>query len=238
MSTTENKPASLVRFEKARAEHMAEMTAFNAVIADITRCEKERQAAIEASKEAESMWRTNFRKLRGNLTDELRAEHSQRIASRELADEFAGLLKELELDKQYATLLCCTSGKEYVESHREAFNDFADAHWQSALSNVSPSLVWAIKLRIRREELSPTFVGDDRNRIKDVAYLVGEALTQAAMALPESVLNEAPLLENIGLYRPALTGVDMDLYARPIRRQKLAESIRAQRLKFKEGDQQ
>lgn len=156
MTTPEQKPASQERFEKARAEHTERMKAYNGICADIARCEKEQQAAIEAGKEAESNWRTSFRNLRGNLTDELRAEHSQRIASRELADEFGGLLKELALDKQEAMLKCCGSGKEYVESHREAFTGFADAHWQSALRNVSPSLLWAIKLRLRREELSPT----------------------------------------------------------------------------------
>lgn len=238
MNTTENKSASLIRFEKARAEHTEQMTAFNGVVANITRCEKERQAAIEAGKEAESNWRTNFRKLRGNLTEELRAEHTQRIANRELADEFAGLLKELELDKQYAVLCCCTSGKKYVEAHQTAFTEFADSHWESAMRNVSPSLLWAIKLRIQREKIASTFVGDDRDSISDIAGLVGEALTRAAAALPESVLNEAPLLESIGVRRPALTGVDMDLYSRPLRRQKLAESIREQRLKLQEGDQQ
>ncbi|KOC88276.1 hypothetical protein NG42_17245 [Winslowiella iniecta] len=238
MNTTENKSASLIRFEKARTEHTEQMTAFNGVVANITRCEKERQAAIEAGKEAESNWRTNFRKLRGNLTEELRAEHTQRIANRELADEFAGLLKELELDKQYAVLCCCTSGKKYVEAHQTAFTEFADSHWESAMRNVSPSLLWAIKLRIQREKIASTFVGDDRDPISDIAGLVGEALTRAAAALPESVLNEAPLLESIGVRRPALTGVDMDLYSRPLRRQKLAESIREQRLKLQEGDQQ
>ncbi|MEN4541460.1 hypothetical protein [Pantoea agglomerans] len=130
---------------------------------------------------------------------------------------------------------CCGSGKEYVESHREAFTGLADAHWQSALRNVSPSLLWAIKLRIQR---SPTFAGEDRDRIKDVAYLVGEALTRAAMSLPDSVLKEAPLLENIGLHRPALTGMDKELYTSSLRRQKLAESIQAQRVKLlQEGSQ-
>lgn len=70
----------------------------------------------------------------------------------------------------------------------------------AAVRNVSPSLLWAIKLRMHREELSPTFAGEDRNWIKDVAYVVGEALTRAAAALPDRVMEEAPLLENIGLY--------------------------------------
>jgi len=237
MSTTENKPASLIRFERARAEHTAKMTAFNAVAADITRCEKERLAAIETGKEAESNWRTNFRKLRGNLTEELRAEHSRRIASRELADEFAGLLKELELDKQSVMLSCCTSGKEYVDSHSTAFTEFADSHWKSAIRNVSPSLLWAIKLRIQREKISSTFVGDDRDTIRDIAGLVGEALTRAAAELPESILHEAPLLESIGVRRPALTGVDMELYSSPSRRNRLSASIREQRAKLQEGNQ-
>lgn len=237
MTMPEQKTASLERFENARAEHTERMKAFNGICADIARCEKEQQAAIEAGKEAESNWRTRFRNLRGNLTDELRAEHSQRIASRELADEFSGLLKELVLDKQEAMLKCCGRGKEYVESHCEAFIGFADSHWQSALRNVSPSLLWAIKLRLRREELSPTFAGDDRDSIKDVAYLVGEALTRAAAALPDSILNDASLLESIDLYRPPLTGIDMELYRHPMRRQKLAESIRAQRAKLQEGSQ-
>lgn len=53
--------------------------------------------------------------------------------------------------------------------------------------------------------------------------------------MPDSVLKEAPLLENIGLHRPALTGIDMELYKSPLRRQKLSESICAQRVKFLEG---
>ncbi|WP_286133314.1 hypothetical protein [Tatumella sp. OPLPL6] len=186
-------------------------------------------AHIEAGKEAESHWRTRFRNLR--------AEHSQHNASRELADEFGGLLKELALDKQEAILKCCGSGKEYVESHSAAFTGFADAHWQSALRNVSPSLMWAIKLRLRREELSPTFAGDDRDRIKDVAGLVGEALTRAAAALLDSVLKEAPLLENIGLHRPALTGIDMKLYNNAIYRMKFINALQQQRAELQGGSQ-
>ena len=102
---------------------------------------------------------------------------------------------------------------------------------------MSSSLLWAFKLRIRREEVSPTFAGEGRDRIKDVAYLVSEALTRAAVALPNSVLKEAPLLEIIGLHRQPLTSIDMELYTSPMRRQKLTESIQAQRAKLREGSQ-
>lgn len=59
-----------------------------------------------------------------------------------------------------------------------------------------------------------------------VAELIGNALTRAAAALPEKALTEAPVLENIGLWRPALTGVDMKLYQSPMGRQKLTETLK------------
>jgi len=68
-----------------------------------------------------------FRTLRGNLTDKLKAEDSQRIASRELADEFSGLIEELEIDKQLAMIGGCHTCLSYINSHRAAFNEFADA---------------------------------------------------------------------------------------------------------------
>lgn len=231
MSTPEQ--TDLMRFEQARRAHTENMKAYNGICADITRCGSEREAAVEAGKAAESNWRMRFRSLRGNLTDELRAEHTQRIASRELAEEFSGLLKELELDKQSTMLACCQSAKQYVEAHRSAFTEFADANWASALRNVSPSLLWAIRLRLQREQVAPEQDGE-RDAIQVVAALVGEALTRAAAALPEAVLKEAPVLENIGLYRPALTGVDMELYNSPSKRNRLGASIREARAQQQE----
>lgn len=238
MSTQEQAPTSLMDFEQARATHTEKMKQYNSICADIDRCEKERQAAIEAGKEAESNWRTRFRTLRGNLTDELRAEHAQRIASRELADEFNGLLEELEIDKEAAMLSCCTSGEKYVASHRSVFTEFADAHWRSAVRNVSPSLLWAIKLRLQREYISRSFVGEDRNPVKDVAELVGKVLIDAAIALPDNVLEEAPVLENIGIRHPALTGVDMMLYNSPIKRSQRFTALEEKRKTIEKGTQQ
>lgn len=45
-----------------------------------------------------------------------------------------------------------------------------------------------------------------------MAYLVGEALMQAAAALPDSVLKQAPLLENIGLNRLAESEQGLQAY--------------------------
>ena len=60
----------------ARTAHLEKMKQYNNICANFTRCEKEREAAIEAGKEAETNWRTRFRSLWGGITPELRAEHS------------------------------------------------------------------------------------------------------------------------------------------------------------------
>ncbi len=80
------------------------MIKINDITAAIAHSKKECEAAIENGREAETNWRTRFRSLRGNLTDELRAQHSQRIVSRELAEEFTGLIEELA-DKEEAARL-------------------------------------------------------------------------------------------------------------------------------------
>lgn len=78
-------------------------------------------------------------------------------------------------------LNACGTGKEYVYAHKLAFNEFADATWQSALRNVSPSLLWAIRLLLQREKVNPRD-DDGRSDMQVVAELTGNALTRAASA--------------------------------------------------------
>lgn len=90
---------ALAALNEAKDAHTASMGKLSDIEASIQRCEQERQTALSESAQAEQDWRSRFRTLRGNLTPELKAEHSKRIASRELADEFTGLITELEKDK-------------------------------------------------------------------------------------------------------------------------------------------
>jgi len=74
---------------------------------------------LSESAQAEQDWSSRFRTLRGNLTPELKAKHSKRIASRELADEFIGLITELEKDKSLAMFGACSSGTAYISAHEK-----------------------------------------------------------------------------------------------------------------------
>lgn len=216
----------------ARAAHAEQMKIYNATRSDIARCEQERQAAIEAGKEAETSWRARFRSSRGNLTDELKAEHSQRIASRELAGEFTGLIEVLELDKQSNMLSCCVSGKRLVEAHNSALNAVADIYWQSALRCVSPKLLHALRLKILAQSLN----GEGFEKPEQyVARLIGEELMALANRVTDAQLLEDPELAEVGLRRPALTGVDMNLYGSPVGRSKLATELKSRREKLEQG---
>lgn len=77
---------ALAALNEAKDAHTASMGKLSDIEASIQRCEQERQIALSESAQAEQDWRSRFRTLRGNLTPELKAEHSKRIASRELAD--------------------------------------------------------------------------------------------------------------------------------------------------------
>ncbi len=78
-----------------------------------------------AEPEAESQWRTLFRKLRGEMTPELQAQHHSRISKRELAKEFDGLIEEMELDKMQLHLNCGGTAPKVVAAHKDALTTFA-----------------------------------------------------------------------------------------------------------------
>lgn len=90
---------ALDAFSQAKSAHTENMLKLNDIEAAITRSEKERQNALNESAEAEQNWRIRFRELRGMMTPELKAEHGQRVAGRELAEEFATLIDELMMIK-------------------------------------------------------------------------------------------------------------------------------------------
>ena len=63
-----------------------------------------------------------LRELRGMMTLELKAEHSQRVAGRELAEDITVVVAELEDEKTDAMLSACESGGKYVGAHSSALS--------------------------------------------------------------------------------------------------------------------
>ncbi|MGK9470890.1 hypothetical protein ACSST1_19295 [Pantoea agglomerans] len=214
---SENKSPEVIRFSEAKAAHTAQMIKINDITAAIARSKKERDAAIENGKEEETNWRTRFRSLRGAMTPELRAEHSQRIASRELAGEFTGLIEELDFEHEGETISAVRTGRAYVNAHSTAFTQYAESQWDAAMRNVSPTLVRAIRLKLLLLRLNDRGRHTDPQHEEPEAVLareVGKLLTDKAESARLD-MDAEPVLSEIGVYRPALTGVDMRLYNSP-----------------------
>lgn len=214
---SENKSPAVIRLTEAKAEHTAQMMKINDITAAIARSKKEREAAIENGREAETSWRTRFRSLRGNLTDELRAQHSQRIVSRELAEEFTGLIEELEFEHEGEMIKAVHTGHAYVNAHNVAFTQYVESQWEAAMRNLSPTLVRAVRLKLLSLRLNDRGRHTDPQHVEPEAILareVGKVLADKAEAARLD-MDAEPVVSEIGVYRPALTGVDMKLYNSP-----------------------
>lgn len=214
---------ALEAFTQARDAHTASMKKLYDTEAAIRRSEQERQAALDESAEAEQSWRSRFRSLCGNLTPEMKAEHSQRVANRELAEEFTALIAELEDDKDRAMLGACGSAHQYTTAHNTAFTTYADGEWACALTAIDPALIRAFVLRIRSLELSGS-----ESAYATAARELADGLGKMK-AVHEFDMAQEPVLSVTGLYRPALTGLDMKLYNSPARRTQLAQALAAKK---------
>ncbi|MGA7585117.1 MAG: capsid protein, partial [Rouxiella badensis] len=108
MTTTTSNASSLDgylgHFEEMKSVHTQEMLKLNDIGQALARCKKDLEATQEKSKEDETSWRSRFRSLRGEITNDMKQEHTQRIVQRELAQEYSALIDEMELDQQFAML--------------------------------------------------------------------------------------------------------------------------------------
>lgn len=185
----------------------------------IERCKQERQTALSESAEAEHDWRCRFRTLRGNLTPEMKAEHSKRIASRELADEFTGLIAELETDRTRAMLNACSTASKYLSAHDDAFTAYAGAEWAQVVNTLPVALIRAFLLRIRALEMQ----GDSVPQSVAIGEL-RDALNRQG-SLYHFDMKQEPVLAVTGMHQPQITGVDMELLRSPAKRMKLARKL-------------
>jgi hypothetical protein len=220
---------ALESFINAKSRHTENMLKLNDIGAAISRSEKERQVALEESNEAEQSWRSRFRALRGAITPEMKAEHIQRTANLGLAEEFTALIGELETDKTRTMLSACASGGTYVATHNTAFTTYAKNEWNAAIKDMSPALIRAFCLRLRELDMN----GDETPK-RTLIQELGDRIFHQSQFYSFNMDNE-PVLSVLGLYRPALTGVDMKLYDSPVKRMMIAKELAEKAGKKKES---
>lgn len=229
----------LEHFEVAKAAHQKNMLILNEVTSAITRCHEQQQEAEIKGKQAESSWRGLFRNMRGEMTDELKEQHGQRISQKELAKEFSTLIKELELDKDSAMLACCYSAKKLENTYKNNFKIYAEQEWRQALLELPSSLIRVIKLKLRALALADE---GNENQLgyetpdKIMERQVGRILVDVAERHKISIYPDSTL-DKIGWNRPNLDGVDWKLYNSPASCSKLAKEIIIKRKKLQQEEE-
>ena len=190
----------------ARAAHDKNYQALTDVVTGIARCHQQKKDTEVQSQEAESQWRTLFRKLHGEMTPELQAQHHSRISKREMAKEFDGLIEEMELDKMQLHLNCGGTAPKVVSAHKDALTTFA-AHARhqavDALSKalISPDVIKACALGSRAYGVYAD------NPMKMIEQQVQGALQGRIRATMATQNIDHPVLNEIGLTIPQETGV-------------------------------
>jgi hypothetical protein len=117
----------------------------------------------------------------------------------------------------------CRSAHQYTTAHNTAFTTYADGEWACALTAIDPALIRAFVLRIRSLELSGS-----ESAYATAARELADSLG-TMKAVHEFDMAQEPVLSVTGLYRPALTGLDMKLYNSPARRTQLAQALAAKK---------
>lgn len=230
-SPSEAVNSAINAFNAAQSAHAENMLKLKDITEAITRCKKEKDHAQTESKDAETNWRSRFRSLRGEMTEELKNEHRQRISQLELAKEFADLIDDLELDHKAAMLNCAGTARKLLAAHKYAFVTYADYQWEHNLRNLSPSLVRAIKLKL--QALSMVSIQEQQSEYyrepeNVVSALIGNKLNEAAKKC-QFEMDIEPILQQIGLYHPSLSGVDMALVNSPAKTNLLHAEIKEKR---------
>lgn len=217
----------------ARTAHDKNYQALTDVITGIARCHQQKKDTEVDSHEAESQWRTLFRKLRGEMTPELQAQHHNRIAKRELAKEFDGLIEEMELDKMQLHLNCGGTAPKVVAAHEAALTAFAEYALDKAVDALSAALISpeVIKACTLAKQAYGVYGNDPMKAIEQRLLGALNGHIHAATALQGI---EDPVLKDIGLTMPEETGVLPELQESLARRMHLATELKEKRRRMQQ----
>ncbi|EGT3595802.1 TPA: NAD-dependent aldehyde dehydrogenase [Serratia marcescens] len=217
----------------ARAAHDKNYQALNDVVTGIARCHQQKKETEVESHEAESQWRTLFRKLRGEMTPELQAQHHSRISKRELAKEFDGLIEEMELDKIGFHLRCGESAPKVVTAHKDVLTTFAAHAMHQAVDAmstalISPDVIKACALAVRAYGV---YEGNPMKMIEQ--QILGTLQGRIYVAIAQQNINH-PVLNEIGLTIPQETGVLPELKRSPAKRMQVALELKEKRQRMQQ----
>ncbi|AIA45778.1 NAD-dependent aldehyde dehydrogenase [Serratia sp. FS14] len=217
----------------ARAAHDKNYQALTDVVTGIARCHQQKKDTEVQSQEAESQWRTLFRKLRGEMTPELQAQHRSRISKRELAKEFDGLIEEMELGKMQLHLSCGGTVQKVVDTHKDALTSFAAHAMHQAVDALSKALIYpdVIKARALASRAYGVYADNSMRMIEQQVLGALQGRIRATMATQNI---DRPVLNEIGLTIPQETGALPELQSSPAKRMRAISELKEKRQRLQQ----
>ncbi|MCW6542994.1 hypothetical protein [Yersinia ruckeri] len=192
----------------AKRVQQASVEKMELIVEDIRRCQQQKQDTETQGIEADNLWRDTFRQLRGKVSPEMKQQQMQRMADRELAQELAGLLEELDIEKDQQVLYCTGSGTTLLQSHSNAAMIYAHHEFQRVLSQGLHELVRAVKLKheaLQMEQAVITHHGRFSEYEKNPDDIIAKEIMahlKTAISSYSFDMSQEPVLSQIGLNSP------------------------------------
>ncbi|HGF1814115.1 TPA: glycoprotein 3, partial [Escherichia coli] len=143
---------ALAQLEKARAAHLENARLMDETVTAIERAEQEKNALTQADGNDADDWRTAFRAAGGVLSDELKQRHIERVARRELVQEYDNLAVVLNFERERLKGACDSTATAYRKAHHHLLSLYAEHELEHALNETCEALVRAMHLSILVQE--------------------------------------------------------------------------------------
>lgn len=141
------KPA-FQKLDAARIAHLERARQMDDTTTAIARTAEQKAEIEKVNGSDTSLWRRAFRAGGAVLTDELKQQHLERVASRELAQECDRLAEVLAYDSDRLKASCDASAREYRQAHHNVLSQYAAKELDNALRDTCGALVRAMKLKM------------------------------------------------------------------------------------------
>lgn len=194
--------------KNARQAQRADVEKMEEITGDILRCQQQKQDAEAQNEQAGNQWRETFRKLRGQVSPEIKQQHLQRMAEQEMAHELGELLLSLDIEKDRQEIACSTTGETLLKSHGGALMAYASQELTQALSAGLSPLIRAMVMKHRALVIEQSFVTLEGRltayEINPMDTLCQEVISHLKIAMSGDAfdMQKEPVLTQIGLSRP------------------------------------
>lgn len=208
--TTPAVQQAMDHFQNAQQAQRADVDKMKVITGDILRCQQQKQDAETQNEQTGNQWRDMFRKMRGQVSPEIKQQQLQRLADQEMARELGELLVTLDIEKERQVLQCSASGAALLQSHGHTLMAYASEELTQALSTGLAPLIRAMVIKRKALEIEQAFVtqngmfSDYEKNPQDTLFSEVNGYLKAAMSGYTFDMGNEPVLSQIGLNRPAV----------------------------------